>query len=322
MTTRSLSRSLSLMEQVVLHNIQIYETFQEKIIYLENFYDRYFNYVFGKTNYITETYKSRFVNKVIFESRFDFNQHVKKIHEYIRKAVNFEYLNEQTMFQQGLVSGNKDYVKRATQSTHEFNLDEFFETIREGMTSTVGQISSSILGLIKPLGQAAVNVVWAALGIYDFFKFSRTKQVNFLGKFLTDLISIGLSFVPTPGQGNLVSKLGKTAFNTIDEFVRFFVEDPIGQAYAEIASIFLGLISKIISSITEGAKWIQEKLNVTWPMEMATKISDFIKTLEESFKKAGFQPTKGGKIPARDYQAATIDTSRPLVNPTLKFKKS
>lgn len=322
MNTRSLSRSLSLMEQVVLHNIQIYETFQEKIIYLENFYDRYFNYVFGKTNYITETYKSRFVNKVIFESRFDFNQHVKKIHEYIRKAVNFEYLNEQTMFQQGIISGNKDYVKRATQATHEFNLDEFFETIREGMTSTVGQISSSILGLIKPLGQAAVNVVWGALAIYDYYKFSLSKQVNFLGKFLTDLISIGLSFVPTPGQGTLISKLGKTTFSTIDEFVKFFILDPVGKTYVETASAFLGIISKIISSIIEGAEWVQEKLNLDWPLEIATKISDFITTLEKAFKAAGFQPTKGGKIPARDYQAATIDTSRPLVNPTLKFKKS
>lgn len=173
MNTRSLSRSLSLMEQVVLHNIQIYETFQEKIIYLENFYDRYFNDVFGKTNYITETYKSRFVNKVIFESRFDFNQHVKKINQYILKAVRFDYLSEQyaqkttnqksqaqyiadkanykgAQISQGSVGyKNTNQQNFVSKASTKFSWDEFFNTLREGLTSTIGQITTSVTNFFK-----------------------------------------------------------------------------------------------------------------------------------------------------------------------------
>lgn len=361
MNTRSLSRSLSLMEQVVLHNIQIYETFQEKIIYLENFYDRYFNDVFGKTNYITETYKSRFVNKVIFESRFDFNQHVKKINQYILKAVRFDYLSEQyaqkttnqksqaqyiadkanykgAQISQGSVGyKNTNQQNFVSKASTKFSWDEFFNTLREGLTSTIGQITTSALSLAQPIGPAAVLISWGGLMIYDAWHYFKGKS-EYLIKLIEDIINLVSTLLPTliPGAKQLVRQIGKIGVKSLDEILKLLYNDEIGQALRFTLSGFLTLYEEVIKAMNNGAEWLANKFNIDWPSKVVNDLANALADFRQAVMDKGVTPSgqevdnikqdpnminskESQKFGIRPY-AATIDTSKPTTDLTFKRK--
>ena len=297
------------MEVVVLTNLKLYETLEDKMTYVENFYRRYFNNVFRDKKYVINLYETKFNNKTILESELDFTGYIKNVHNFIKKAINFDCLVEQTMLQSAVTTGNKEHLKMAG-ATKDFSWSEFFETIRKGLSSTVGQISTTILELIKPLGHASVVIVWGGLAIYDFWNYIKNNDISSLSKFFIDLIAIGLTFLPTPGEDKLIRGLGETTFKSLDEFVRFFIEDPFGQTYATFVSKFIGLLTSITDSIKKGVDWLVKKFKITWPSEVVGQVTKILQDMKLAFEKAGLKPIMG-KTFEKDVQVAAQDSSIP-----------
>ena len=307
MKTNSLNFSLSLMEVVVLTNLKLYETLEDKMTYVENFYRGYFNKVFRDKKYVINLYETKFNNKTLLESELDFTGYIKNVHNFIKKAIKFDCLVEQgvkkSVKSQSYVPAPGPSLMNYTVSSEtyvdkskDWSWEVFFQTIREGLTSIPGMILQGVLSLAPPVGEIAAIISWGSLLIYDWWMYFEGKT-KYIFNVIEDVFNIIASFIPGlgPKVGEVMSFLRRVGITTIDEILKYLSEPALGHIMYKLMQGFLSVYGSIIKGLNEGAKWLKTKFNADWALKIVGKITTILNDLKkgaESLKLTPYDPSK------------------------------
>lgn len=316
-----INHSLSLIERVVLYNMGLYNNVEDKINYLENFYGDLIQEVFAHKKYIVETFKYRYSGKIIVETKKDIKEKIYEFHSFIKRAIKFDYLNEQQSSQSDAVRntlGIKPINKpseteitpigktpttnpkyngpqlsqgplTAIQKLKELGLDGYFEALREALYSTPGTITQIALALTGP-GKIAVNIPWGALTLYDFYNYSYKGKKSYLSKVIADIINIVINIViPKLSEMREALKVfSKSTLTGFDAAIKLLAKTIGKKLFIKIVTILLKFSEVIFGPIESGLSWMEEQLNINLGSEKVGEIKKFAQELnyacEENIK--------------------------------------
>lgn len=316
--------SLNLIERTVLYNIKLYETLEEKISYVENYYHRIVEEVFFDKKYIIETYNYKFVNDLIVESNFDFKRRIYEIHLFIKKALKFDYLSEQNKklaaktptnnktqtnndlfkdapsFNTMQVQGNQNPTAQSYPSIMVLNKlgwDGFFQTLKDSLSSTVFTVAKEAAKILFPAVGVGMKIAgyygWGVLFIYDVYR-------NKFGEAVGDFFSLIASMIPGPLAGQ-VKKFMETSKNiaagiaSIDGIVKKMI-DKLGlrETMVELAGTIAGMTSSFLDVLTKSVDWIEKQFGNTTKIFSQTLdkckqiVDEIVKSINDYVK--NFQP--------------------------------
>lgn len=293
----SIDKSLNLIEKVVLYNISLYENIEDKIKFIELYYNKLLSEVFDNKHYIVETFRRKYENNIIVETKYDIHKKIEEIHTFIRKAIKFDLVSEQyaqkpepqqpstgpiakkvpitkpkydvPQISQGPITPRNVSNPTAIEKLQKMGIDSYFESIREGLQSTPGIITQFLVSLIGP-GKVAVNVIWGALAIYDIYKYAAQGMKKYLSKFIADIIAIifnlfspSLSYLKKYKDIRLMLK----GLNELQQFsfiaiIKFLVKT-VGK---DLVILLLPILSKsvelVLKPIENGIEWIEKELGI------------------------------------------------------------
>lgn len=312
-----INHSLSLIERVVLYNMSLYNNVEDKINYLENFYGDLITEVFAHKKYIVETFKYRYSGKIIVETKKDVKEKIYEFHSFIKRAIKFDYLNEQqTPDSVSAKLGVKQNIKPSqpeirpigktpvTKSNQpqlsqgsitpikkleELGFDGYFETLREALYSTPGTITQIALALTGP-GKIAVNIPWGALTLYDFYNYSYKGKKSYLSKVIADIINIVINIViPKLSEMREALKVfSKSTLTGFDAAIKLLAKTIGKKMFIKIVTILLKFSEVIFGPIESGLSWMEEQLNINLGSENVGEIKKFAQELnyacEENIK--------------------------------------
>jgi hypothetical protein len=300
-----INHSLSLIERVVLYNISLYNNVEDKINYLENFYGDLIKEVFTYKKYIVETFKYRYSGKIIVETKKDVKEKIYEFHSFIKRAIKFDYLNEQQNqtafappksvvgYQATDVAGNATTMGRvsSTKVLSEIGWDKFFNTFKDGLSSSIYSIASEYTTYLFPALSAGFKIAgsigWGVLFIWDLYK-------NKTGEAIIDFFLGLCQFIPSV-LGNKADKLrdmGKrmvgSGVKTVDVIISEIMEKlGFKEILGKFWAIILEGINKFLGILKQAAVWIEKQFNnaYTFFSQMLTKCSAFIQTIKKSLEK-------------------------------------
>lgn len=306
---KSLDYSLNLIERVVLYNLSLYEKFDDKTIYLQKYYNHLINEVFSQKKYIVETYKSKFSNKILIESKSDVSEIIHNIHTFVKKAIEFDMLSEQYAQkpattqpttgiqpqkkrtlpndpkyngpQMGPASSATQGVKTnniAATKLQELGVDGYFENLREALYSMPGMISQSVLTFIGP-GKVAVGSIWGALAIYDGYKYFKKGLKKYLPKLISDITAIITHLaIPSIADFKKIRDYLKTismAESLTLQGIAKFIGKILGK---KLFLKFLGGLSVglqfFFGTLEKGILWIEQELNLNLGSDTISKCKE------------------------------------------------
>lgn len=297
MKANSLNSSLSLMEMIVFANLKLYENFEDKIIYLENFYKRYFNEVFGDRTYVINLYETKFNNKIILESEFDFTSHVKKIHNFIRKAIKFEHLVEQSQnnnWTTQSIGSNQTVNSTVTKEkqTETWSWGEWFNVLREGLNSWTGAAIQTVLGAVPGVGPMVISSAWGALLLYDVVQYFSAGS-KYVLNVLEDIFNIAASQIPSLGPeiSKGMSLLKRLGISSINQLFEKLARDPVLEPiFGPFVSALLSIYDKVIKYIKDGANMLKTKYNLDWPLQSVNKVISVLEEFKNGALSYGYKP--------------------------------
>lgn len=321
---RQVENSLNLIERTVLYNIGLYETLEEKISYVENYYQRIIKQVFANKNYIIETYNYKFVNNLIVESNFDFKKRIYEIHIFIKKTLKFDYLTEQSKnsgaqkptnnqtqansdlfkdapsFNTMQVQGNQNPTAQSYPSVTVLNKlgwDGFFQTLKDSLSATVFTVAKEAAKILFPAVGVGMKIAgyygWGVLFIYDVYR-------NKLGEAVGDFFSLIASMIPGPLAGQ-VKKFMESSKNiaagvaSIDGIVKKMI-DKLGlrETMVGLAGTIAEMTSSFIDVLTKSVDWIEKQFGNTTKIFSQTLgrckqiVDEIVKSINDYVK--NFQP--------------------------------
>jgi hypothetical protein len=311
----TLNDSLSLIERVVLHNLKLYESFEDKVIYFEKYYNNLIKKVFNNKNYIVETYNRKFTRNLIMESNFDFQNEIKKTHNFIKKSIKFDTLLEQEMNVGTIVTQPRDTVGPQVASQKQaynpetqkyetlsakigrIGWEGFFQALREGLTSTWFTVTTFVTDLIPGAIGAASKVVgwiaWGILTLYDayevFIRRNMGKIPNLIGDFIGFLYKARKVLVPSSltafvkDPSGVISKIpddiGGIVAKASEKLIsRYYVKTIRYFATQKVLPAMYDMLkasNEVISWLGTAVSWFEKQLNSS-----VTWISDSIKYVQ------------------------------------------
>lgn len=313
--TISLNKSLNLIEKVVLYNVGLYESVEDKIAFIEKYYIDLVEQVFQNKNYIIETLKFRCYNNLIVESKVDLKNKIREINESIRRAVEFESLMEQykpksgeqnytklppvpgkeykgAQISQGPITPDQGYVhNRKSQKPRdllaEMGLDSYFETLRSLLHSAGGVTGQVILSLTGP-GKIAINTVWGIFAVYDYYKYRIKGQSQYLIKLIQDIFAIILNlFLPKFSKMREFIKATSQMTGTVLDGVIKLIAKILGKKiFIAIVGVLASAWDTLANPIIEGLKWIESELGINLGSGIVQGINEFFNDVEEACRKS------------------------------------
>lgn len=291
----NVSQSLILIERVVLYNLSLYENINDKITFLSDYYNGLISKVFRKKNYIIETFKYKFTDSIIIESNYDVRKRISEMHNFIKKVIKFEYLTEQQNFEQPKstvnyqatdVQGNAN-TSRATSVDvlKRIGWDEFFRTLKDGLSSTIFTLGKEVLKFLFPAVGAGVKISgyfgWTVLFLYDIYR-------NKLSEAIGDFFSLLASMIPGPLSSKVKEIVELTkglAYTTVDVTVKKIIEAlGLKEMMAKLAGSIAQLASSILDILTSSAKWIETQFGNTTKIfsQTLSKAKEFVDEIIKS----------------------------------------
>jgi hypothetical protein len=310
----TLNDSLSLIERVVLHNLKLYESFEDKVIYFEKYYNNLIKKVFNNKNYIVETYNRKFTRNLIMESTFDFQNEIKKTHNFIKKSIKFDTLLEQEMNVGTIVTQPRDTVgpqvasqKQAynpetqkyetlTAKINRIGWDEFIKSLRDLVTNTYFKAVTFFTDLIPgPAGAASKVVGWMAWGVitlYDAHEVFIKNKIDKIPNLLADIMGFIVKYF------NSATPPGIKEFIKNPNILGKVINKGVNKMYSDIAKYFysqetlpfiykiLNMVNGAMSLLNQAVSWIEKQFNasITWLSGMIQKVIDFSKEIMNSIK--------------------------------------
>lgn len=312
----NINNSLSLIERVVLYNLSLYSNVEDKINYLEKFYSNLIQEVFFHKNYIVETFKYRYSGKIIVETKNDVRGKIYEFHSFIKRAIKFDYLNEQqnktgfapptstVSYQVTDQAGNVSTMGRAYPSVvvlEKIGWDKFFETLRDGFSSTIYSLAQDVASFLFPAVATGMKITgtigWGVLLLWDLYK-GRTAQA------VIDFFLAACQFIPgvLGKKTNQLAQLGKKwasrGVEALDNIIKE-VLDFLGlkEGLASLVASILGVFEKLFTLIKDAANWIVKQLGngaqfLVTTVQATIDFVNKIKVSLENFANKGFSDKK------------------------------
>lgn len=337
----NINQSLSLIERVVLYNLNLYSNVEDKINYLEKFYSNLIQEVFFHKNYIIETFKYRYSGKIIVETKNDVKEKIYEFHSFIKRAIKFDYLNEQqnqnyndlfkdapsfkTMEVQGNQNPTAQSNSRSVRVLKQIGWDKFFETLRDGFSSTIYSLAQDVASFLFPAVATGMKITgtigWGVLLLWDLYK-GRTAQS------VIDFFLAACQFIPgvLGKKTNQLAQLGKKwasrGVEALDNIIKE-VLDFLGlkEGLAKFIASILGVYEKLLTLIKDAANWIVKQLgNVAQFLVTAVQATiDFVNKIKvslENFAQGVNQIKPGEPMSYNDKITMTQAVRRDSTNPT------
>jgi len=306
----TINDSLSLIERSVLCNIQLYENFEDKVIYFEKYYNNLIKQVFNKKNYIVETYRRKFTRNLIIESTFDFQNEIKKTHNFIKKAIKFDTLLEQEMnVGRTMVTQARDTVgpqvasqtlyynaktkkyETATTKVQKMGWDSFFDTFRNILSSKQYAGLETLLGIVTGGSTKAVTASgWGSIILYDAAKIFLEKQINRVPQLIYDIISFFVELLPIKGLDKLTNAKNvilKISGDTIEEILKNIIEKLSSLGNATVFYTLVSSFNKVLGHLKNAAIWIEKQFDnkYTFFTSAIKSVQDFMNKVKGMLEK-------------------------------------
>ena len=248
------------------------------------------------------------------ESTFDFQNEIKKTHNFIKKAIKFDTLLEQEMNVGTLVTQPRDTVgpqvasqkqeynpktqkyETATTKVQKMGFEGFFKALRDVLTSTGFKVTTFFTDLIPGPGGVASRVVgwmaWGAITLYDAYVVYVKNRLDKIPNLLSDIIGFIFkyfrgatppaitAFIKDPG---IIGKVSGSAIRKIyQEIVKYFNSNQVLPWVYHT----LGYINQVNSLLEQAASWIEKQFSnaVTWFSDMIQKVVNTINEIRNLIK--------------------------------------
>jgi hypothetical protein len=346
----TLNDSLSLIERVVLHNLKLYESFEDKVIYFEKYYSNLIKKVFNNKKYIVETYNKKFTRNLIMESNFDFQNEIKKTHNFIKKSIKFDTLLEQTQTTTNTQQVNKTYdtktasiespriasgdttVKNPAEIVKDEGWENFIKTLRDMLSSQTAEVITFVTDL-WPATKVASWAAWAVVALYDAHMVFKG-HANMIPSLIGDLLSLLMKLNPVPvrmsvGLRQFIANplsvvVVKRAQGTILENILKFLST---EKYLPWFYKILGGLNKVASKLKDAIAWAENYFNskLTWLRDAIQGMVNYVDGIRSTILKLYPDINAESELKLDTSQkkqgvgGITRDTSTPVVNPNFKF---
>lgn len=160
-----------------------------------------------------------------------------------------------------------DYIKKN-------GLGFVFENLRKALMSMVGtaiQIALSFTGV----GSIANEVAWGILALYDAYQYFVNSAPGSLANLIIDLICL----LTAGTLGKVLGKLVGTAGSSISAVLQKFMATGVGQAIKPVLGVISGGASKLSSWLGTAAKFMADKMGITWVAGLLGKVVTFFKDM-------------------------------------------
>lgn len=160
-----------------------------------------------------------------------------------------------------------DYIKKN-------GLGFVFENLRKALMSMVGtaiQIALSFTGV----GSIANEVAWGIMTLYDAYQYFVNSTPGSLANLIIDLICL----LTAGTLGKVLGKFVGTAGTSVSGVLQKFMASGVGQAIKPVLGTISGGASKLASWLGQSAKFMAEKMGITWVSGLLGKVIAFFKDM-------------------------------------------
>jgi len=314
-----ISNLLSTQKKVHLYNINLKESFVDKVLYLDKVHDDFLHGLFQSDRIIKESYRSSFGN-IIVESQIDFSIELEKFNYFIINEIKkkFSTISEQQLTltpntqtspktnqkvsQVGVTTGVKTGTAQQTYDLSDtidyiekYGISTIMENLRKLLTNSISQ-AIQFLASFTPIGAMAIEGIWGIMALYDSYQFFINSAPGSLANLIIDILCI-------ISAGNLAKQL-KPFMNSAGKSVEVVIENIMKSGAGKYIKPFLNVLQKGFSAIGAFLKnsltFMKDKMGITWVSKMLAPVEKvFLETaqkLGESFaSKAGSLVAKTSK---------------------------
>jgi hypothetical protein len=160
-----------------------------------------------------------------------------------------------------------DYIKKN-------GLGVVFENLRKALMSMVGtaiQVALSFTGV----GAIANEVAWGIMALYDAYQYFVNSAPGSLANLIIDLICL----LTAGTLGKALGKLVGTVGTSITGVLQKFMATGVGQAIKPVLGVISGGASKLSSWLGTAAKFMADKMGITWVAGLLGKVVTFFKDM-------------------------------------------
>lgn len=307
---------LNFQKQIHLQTISMIEENQREK-YISNIYKKHVSFLFSHNQIVSESYLINF-NTLLTESISDFSNQIDRLNNFLVKSLLFDngIITEQwwrdaydrvanTVSSAASSAYNSasqtvgaawDKTKQvagqaldATKQAGQYVVNQLasavdyikknglgfvFENLRKALMSMVGtaiQIAISFTGV----GAIANEVAWGILALYDAYQYFVNSAPGSLANLIIDLICL----LTAGALGKVLGKLVGTAGSSISAVLQKFMATGVGQAIKPVLGVISGGASKLSSWLGTAAKFMKDKMGITWVAGLLGKVVTFFKDM-------------------------------------------
>jgi hypothetical protein len=309
---------LNFQKQVHLHSLSMIES-NKRADYITNYQNKYVVGLFSHNQVISETYLGNFKNvitesEISYSDQLDkFNNFLVKSllfdngiiteqwwnpQEYVDKVVStvsdaassaynsaaqtvgaawdktkqvagqaWDATKQAGQYVVNQLASAVDYIKKN-------GLGFIFENLRKALMSGVGTAIQIALSFTGP-GAIVNEVAWGIMTLYDAYQYFVNSAPGSLANLIIDLICL----LTAGTLGKALGKLVGTVGTSITGVLQKFMATGVGQAIKPVLGVISGGASKLASWLGTSAKFMGDKMGITWVAGLLGKVVTFFKDM-------------------------------------------
>lgn len=160
-----------------------------------------------------------------------------------------------------------DYIKKN-------GLGFIFEKLRNALMS-YGAAAVQLVLAFTGVSQIVFEVAWAVMTLYDAYQYFVNNTPGSLANLIIDLICL----LTAGTLGKALKGLVGTAGTSIGVVLQKFMNTGVGKFIKPVLGVISGGASKLASWLGQGAKFMADKMGITWVANLLGKVVTFFKDM-------------------------------------------
>ena len=269
---------LSFQKNFLLTNLQLKESFTNKLSYVEVYQKKMVKGLYGGNSIIMEDYSQNFKKRVIVESIYDFESEINKFNKFITDSVLkiSGVLSEQgalgvmTPSSMLSVDAAKSLLADAVSYLKKYGITQIMEGLRNALLSGVGaaiQIALSFTGV----GAIANDIAWGIMTLYDAYQLFVNNAPGSIANLIIDLICL----LTAGTLGKSLKGFVNFGGTTIEMVLNNFMKSGVGKFIEPILGKIQGGMASLSSVLGEASAFMKNKMGISWVANLLSKVTGF-----------------------------------------------